>query len=141
MSDPGGGCTDSGISPPWRVRLPHVLVAVRLSGIGILLWLTDFLWRIEPGYVSQDVSAGNRLTLWKGGLQMIATSPLEGWGRGKSGDGFMHWFQPLDANEAYAGMVNSYLHVGVEYGLPVLLGVLVAFFTLVILSLNGGGFR
>jgi len=113
------------------------LAAVRLAGIALLLWLTGFLGRIDPGYVSQDASAGNRLVLWKGGLQMIATSPWKGWGAGESGAGFMQWFQPLEANEAYAGMVNSYLHVGVEYGLPVLLGVLLILGTMVILALPG----
>ena len=97
---------------------------VRLAGVAVLLLSTGFFARIDPGYVSQDASAGNRLTLWEGGLRMIAVSPLRGWGKGESGSGFMQWFQPLEAKEAYAGMVNSYLHVGVEYGLPVLGAVL-----------------
>ena len=115
--------------------------ALRLAGIAWLLWLTGFLGRIDPGYVSQDASAGNRLVLWKGGLQMISTSPLKGWGRGESGKGFMHWFQPLESQEAYAGMVNSYLHVGVEYGLPLLLGVLAVMGMLVILALPACDYR
>lgn len=109
-------------------------VAMRLLGIIILLLATGFFARIDPGYVSHDASAGNRLTLWKGGLQMIAASPWHGWGKGQSGSGFMHWFQPLDAKEAYAGMVNSYLHVGVEYGLPVLVMVLALALALVVIS-------
>jgi len=104
----------------------------------VLLVATGFFARIEPSYISQDASAGNRLTLWKGGLQMIAASPWRGWGEGKSGPEYMHWFQPLEAKEAYAGMVNSYLHVGVEHGLPVLVAVLAAGSALVALSLPGG---
>lgn len=95
-------------------------VFARLAMVAGLLVATGFFDRITPGYVVQDASAGNRLTLWRGGLQMIAVSPWTGWGVGQSGPAFMHWFQPLEANEAYLGMVNSYLHVGVERGLPIL---------------------
>lgn len=102
-------------------------VPVRLAMVVILLIVTGFFDRITPGYVVQDASAGNRLTLWRGGLQMISVSPWTGWGVGESGAAFMNWFQPLGANEAYLGMVNSYLHVAVERGLP----VLVVFLTLV----------
>jgi hypothetical protein len=101
-------------------RPSQCLFAVRIAGIGALLWGTEFLSRIEPEFISQDASAGNRLALWKGGVQMIAAAPWRGWGAGQAGSGFGHWFQNLDAHEKYAGMVNSYLHVGVEYGLPVL---------------------
>ncbi len=100
------------------------MISVRLIAVGVLLFATGFFSRIDPRFVSQDASAGNRLVLWKGGLQMIAASPWRGWGAGQSGSNFTHWFQPLAATERYGGMVNSYLHVGVEYGLPVLVAVL-----------------
>lgn len=93
---------------------------VRGIGVFVILTATGFLDRIEPSYVSSDASATNRLTLWKGGVQMIACEPWSGWGVGQSGPQFMHWFQPVDEEYAYAGMVNSYLHVGVERGLPFL---------------------
>jgi hypothetical protein len=86
-----------------------------------LLWGTGFFGRIDPGFVAQDASVGNRYVLWEGGLQMIWHKPLTGWGVGESGPQFMHWFQPVDASAKYAGMVNSYLHVGVERGLPFLI--------------------
>lgn len=95
----------------------------RLVAIGIMLFSTGFFSRVDPRFVSQDASAGNRLVLWKGGVQMIAESPWWGWGADQSGSGFAHWFQPLGATEVYAGMVNSYLHVGVERGLPLLAGL------------------
>jgi hypothetical protein len=102
------------------------LISMRLILTSVLLFTTGFFSRIAPQYVSQDASAGNRLTLWKGGLQMIAASPWHGWGAGQSGSSFAHWFQPLDATEKYGGMVNSYLHVAVEYGLPVLVAAMTA---------------
>lgn len=115
----------------WRIALMR---GVRVTSVGALLFATGFFSRIEPGFVSQDASAGNRLTLWKGGLQMIAEAPWGGWGEDQSGKGFMHWFQPLEANEQYAGMVNSYLHVGVEYGLPMLAVVMTLAVGLVMFS-------
>ena len=53
-------------------------LAVRIAGVVFLLLMTGFFSRIDPRYVSQDASAGNRLTLWKGGLQMITASPWDG---------------------------------------------------------------
>lgn len=123
--------------------------AMRMAGVrGVmviaLLLGSGFFSRIDPGYVVEDASAMNRLTLWKGGLQMIAASPWRGWGAGESGDGFMQWFQPLEADEAYAGMVNSYLHVGVERGLPVLgaaLSLVGALLAVVGFAIKGRGSR
>ena len=66
------------------------LVSVRLIAIGVILFATGFFSRIDPRFVSQDASAGNRLVLWKGGLQMIAASPWRGWGAGQSGSSFAH---------------------------------------------------
>ncbi|MCX6868802.1 MAG: O-antigen ligase family protein [Verrucomicrobia bacterium] len=110
------------------------LMVARLAGIGILLVATGFFSRIDPRFVAGDASAGNRLILWKGGLEMIAAAPWHGWGAGRSGSGFMHWFQPLESKQEYAGMVNSYLHVGVEYGLGVLAGAMTVMLALVVLA-------
>lgn len=107
-----------------------------LAVVALLGW-TGFFSRIDPGFVVADASATNRLTLWEGGMQMIAASPWAGWGADKSGTGFMHWFQPLDAHESYAGMVNSYLHVAVERGLPVLGAVLAIVLSLLVLAWIG----
>ncbi len=73
---------------------------------------------------TEDGSVVNRLALWRGGLEMIAAAPLTGWGAGESGRAYMNWFQDVDRDEGYATMVNSYLHVGVEHGLPILAAVL-----------------
>lgn len=107
---------------------------VRLACIGIMLFSTGFFARVDPRFVSQDASAGNRLVLWQGGVRMIAGAPWSGWGEGRSGIGFAHWFQPLEATERYAGMVNSYLHVGVERGLPLLAGIVAVAACLLLLS-------
>jgi hypothetical protein len=72
---------------------------------------------------TEDGSIYNRLALWRGGLEMIAAAPLHGWGAGESGRAYMNWFQDVNRTEGYTTMVNSYLHVGVEHGLPILVSV------------------
>lgn len=76
----------------------------------------------EPA--TEDGSVVNRLAIWRGGLKMIAAAPLTGWGAGESGRAYMNWFQDIDRHQTYTTIVNSYLHVAVEHGLPVLGGVL-----------------
>jgi hypothetical protein len=73
---------------------------------------------MAPEHLAEDRSSLNRLVLWRGGAELVAASPLRGWGWGQSGASFMHWTQPLDRSEGYLSMVNSYLTVAVEAGLP-----------------------
>jgi len=73
---------------------------------------------------AEDGSVVNRLALWRGGAAMIAAAPWNGWGAGESGRVYMNWFQDVDRDEGFSTMVNSFLHVGVEYGLGVLAAVL-----------------
>jgi len=68
-----------------------------------------------------DASILNRLDLWKGGLQLIDASPIVGWGKGNSGLAYMQWLQRPDATAGYGGMVNTYLHMTVEFGIPFLM--------------------
>lgn len=91
----------------------------RIIGLIGCLWGTSFFGRMEPSFIGHDQSVGNRIMLWKSGIRMIQVAPL-GWGGGMSGLEYMNWFQPLDHTEGYHSMVNSYLTVGVEFGLPVL---------------------
>lgn len=65
-----------------------------------------------------DGSSTNRLELWRGGLQLIASLPITGWGKGTSGLAFMQWLQNPSSTAGYGGMVNTYLHVAVEFGIP-----------------------
>lgn len=95
---------------PWLLRAGVVAVC--------LMW-TGFHERLAPEHVAEDRSSLNRLVLWQGGAELVAASPLRGWGWGESGAAFMHWTQPLERREGYLSMVNSYLTVAVEAGLPV----------------------
>ena len=95
----------------WRFWLPRLAV---LTAIFFATGLTRRFLIIETG----DASAGNRLKLWRGGLELVAVSPLAGWGRGNSGNAYMQWVQdPNQTTLYYNGMVNSYLHIAVEFGL------------------------
>jgi len=67
-----------------------------------------------------DRSVLNRLTLWTGGLKMIADRPLAGWGDGSAGLHYDNWYQDLSSHAFHGTMVNSYLNIAVERGLPVL---------------------
>ncbi|MFA5263180.1 MAG: O-antigen ligase family protein [Opitutaceae bacterium] len=95
---------------------------------------TGFTSRISGSYISADKAVGNRWELYQGGLQMIAAAPLSGWGEGESGRAYMNWFQDVERSEGFVTMVNSYLHIGVERGLPVLGVVLLGLFFLLILA-------
>jgi len=90
--------------------IPHLsLLLISALAIGV------FSRFIEIG---SDKSVANRLQLWAGGLCLINSSPLTGWGLGESGNAFRHWVQPYSSKELYGGMVNSFLHIAVEAGLP-----------------------
>lgn len=89
---------------------------IRGMVVAILVWWTGFAGRILPDFILKDDSVGNRVSLWRGGLQMAAVAPFDGWGKGESGRQFSHWYQDVNADERYLGMVNSYLHVAVEWG-------------------------
>src|SRR5690606_12442011 len=76
---------------------------LRLCLIGFIVVSVGFFDRIDPTFVAQDDSAGNRVPLWKGGLQMIASAPCTGWGVETSRAQYTQWFQPYDHTTRYAG--------------------------------------
>jgi hypothetical protein len=89
----------------------------RIVFVGILSIATGLAFRFAS-VVEGDGSAANRLKLWKGGCELIAAKPFVGWGKGASGSAFMNWVQDPNAKEGYGGMVNSYVHLAVEFGIP-----------------------
>jgi len=92
--------------------------------LGAVIFGTGFSTRLDFSLMATDGAVLNRLELWRTGLDMLAAAPWHGWGAGEAGRAFMNWFQPIHRTEGYATMVNSYLHVGVEFGVPVLSCVL-----------------
>lgn len=95
-----------------------VWLASRAVMCVIGLAIFSFGGRIAPAFLAHDNSIGNRFILWSGATRLIAAAPWTGWGVGESGNAFMQWVQPLDRPEQYRTMVNGFLHIGVERGLP-----------------------
>jgi hypothetical protein len=99
---------------PWRkqseVWLSLLLVAILAGGT---LW--NGLGSRTTEALGNDASVGNRVELWNSALQMAAEN-VRGFGTGKSGEQYMQWYQPLDRQEGYRTMVNSYLTFLVEQG-------------------------
>ncbi|MDR1281881.1 MAG: O-antigen ligase family protein [Opitutaceae bacterium] len=112
----------AGVPPASGSRLAFppgaIAFALRIAIAMTCLFASSFADRLTPAYTREDRSALNRVDLWKGGLELVADSPLHGWGRGQSGASFMHWTQQIGRDEGYLSMVNSYLTVAVEAGLP-----------------------
>jgi hypothetical protein len=113
----------------WAIRATILIACV--AGTGLFN-------RIDPNLLTSDASVTNRLELWRGGMEMIASSPWIGWGSGESGRAYMNWFQDLERSEPYSTMVNSYLHVSVEYGLIHFTGVLIGLFTILMIAWRSG---
>lgn len=99
---------------PWRKRsdvwLSVLLLAVLAGGA---MW--NGLGARTTEALGKDASVGNRVELWHGALQMAAEN-VHGFGTGKSGEQYMQWYQPLERQEGYRTMVNSYLTFLVEQG-------------------------
>jgi hypothetical protein len=112
----------------------RTLVAPCLSGVTCLV-LSLFIFpagnRMGAIVAGNDDSILNRLELWRAAGPMSFIKPLTGIGVGESGHFFSQWFQPDRLNYSYTGLLNSYLEIAVERGLPILAGVMALGFMLV----------
>ena len=106
-----------------KCRILGIALAKAVAVSAILLF-TGFANRISPEYIGNDGSTSGRIALWTGGLKMVAQAPVCGWGVDKSGEEYINWYQDFSDERKYAGMVNSYLHIAVERGLPALFAAL-----------------
>lgn len=106
-----------------KCRILGIALAKAIAVSAILLY-TGFANRISPEYIGNDGSTSGRIALWTGGLKMVAQAPVCGWGVDKSGEEYINWYQDFSDERKYAGMVNSYLLVAVERGLPALFAAL-----------------
>jgi O-antigen ligase len=96
----------------WDGRALLLRLAIAVTGV----MASGFHGRMLGGYVASDGSVLNRITLWRGGLEMLGAAPLGGWTPGSSGRQFSEWFQPVERSEAYLNLVNGILQLGVEWG-------------------------
>ena len=110
---------------PWRkdIRL-WLSVLLVCAMIGGTVW--SGLGSRSASALGDDRSVGNRIELWGSALQMAAENP-SGFGAGKSGEQYMQWYQPLEREQGYRTMVNSYLTFLVERGWFLWLGILAVF--------------
>lgn len=106
-----------------KCRILGIALTKTVAVSAILLY-TGFSNRISPEYIGNDGSTSGRIALWTGGLKMVAQAPVCGWGSDKSGEEYINWYQDFSDERKYAGMVNSYLHIAVERGLPALFAAL-----------------
>jgi hypothetical protein len=95
-----------------------VWFASRVLVLAFFSIANGFYERVSMGYMATDKSIGHRLELWLDGLKMVASAPVHGWGAGESGRAYMNWFQPISEHDRFVTMVNSYLHIATEYGVP-----------------------
>jgi O-Antigen ligase len=95
-----------------------------ISLVGMTFW--NGLGHRSSEALGQDASVGNRVELWHSALQMAAEN-LHGFGTGKSGEQYMQWYQPIERQESYRTMVNSYLTFLVEEGWLAALAALIVF--------------
>jgi O-Antigen ligase len=97
---------------PMRVEIGFSIPLVAALA-AIILW--SGLAARSTEALGKDASVGNRIELWSSALQMAAEN-IHGFGTGKSGEQYMQWYQPLERQEGYRTMVNSYLTFLVEQG-------------------------
>jgi len=84
----------------------------------VMAIVTQSGYRVVQGLGGEDDSVGNRLIVWKGGLEMIAENP-SGVGYGRSGDYFMQYYQPLGMQTGYKSLINTWLTGIAEWGITV----------------------
>lgn len=121
------------LSTDARERVPPVLISLVLFGVFLLINGSGL--RVVEGIGGNDESVGNRLIVWKGGLEMLAENP-SGVGYGRSGDIFMQYYQPEGMGTGYKSLVSTWLTLLVEHGAALSGGAL--FFFLFIWIFSGG---
>jgi len=112
-------------------------VGMRILVIGTIALFTVLGTRFAPDSLMNDRSGAIRLDLWKAGLRMLHLDPWSGWGAGQSGLQYMHWFQDPDDPKRVAGTIQSFLHIGVERGIPSMWLFTTGLFFLPLLSFFG----
>ena len=95
----------------WARYLLAPLACILATGLG---------GRFYDAVATGDLSVEHRFGFWAAGLRMLAASPWTGWGAGRISSAFPDWYEPPGHTEVGNSLVNSYLNLAVEHGLPVL---------------------
>jgi hypothetical protein len=128
-------CVFVGLMPRMKRDSWSLFFLSRLGIITILIMSSGLNRRFELGAAGEP-STFNRLDLWTGGLRLIHASPLWGWGKGNAGVAYMQWVQDPFSEVVHHGMVNSYLQLGVEFGLLSLILYLLVIIFMVLVALR-----
>lgn len=109
------------IHPEHPLRLPHFFprrrfAVIMIAVLGIAAISCGFMTRCVNTIPSPDRAMTNRVTLFQGGLKMLADNP-DGVGSGMSGMIYTAFYQPVESTLQYRTMVNSFLTFAVEYGI------------------------
>jgi hypothetical protein len=120
----------------WRLLLPLLVPFVLL----VTLTPSGFQ-RIRAVGDLQDASVGNRLVIWYNASGMI----LDKWAIGTQDDGepcgtqYCRWYQPLSqGHSSLRGLVNGYLTVMGDWGMPLAFFAFWAEFTILVCALHLG---
>lgn len=113
------GLLSWGVKGPSNWRGPAAIASLQMGTLAAAAWVVGFLQRVDPGHMAADASVTNRLEYWRHGIGLLTIRPWSGLGFRESGLAYMQWAQPVDSELRVSGMVNSYLELAVEFGLPV----------------------
>ena len=105
---------------------------VRLSLYFAAAFAGGLYARSNLAYVAEDRSVLNRIDVWKGACALVAYSPARGWGFANSGKMYVNWIQEHSTVHVYRGVMNVFLQLAVELGLPVALVALAAALTMIV---------
>ena len=121
------GCTAAGVLQSWRCKtgwqrlsslVPTVLF-VGLLAFGVPAGVT----RLAAVGDTRDLSIRNRLAVWRGAAMLTHEYPLRGVGE-RPGRLYTIFYQPLEKNESYNGMLGDFQTIASSHGLPLATGLL-----------------
>lgn len=97
-------------------RAAGALLFMRLVALGILVSGFGMLGRIDPRFVSNDMSSINRLELWSGCLRLISSRPFSTIGILEGGEALNQWVFPIGSNVVPQSMQNIVLDIAMGQG-------------------------
>ena len=95
---------------------------------GAAVWIGGFADRFTAKMFVEGQTSVSRLPIWAEVPKMVVAAPF-GWGVGQSGLAYMNWFQPLDRGHAVLGLISTHLTWLAEFGWPMRLAYMFAWFS------------
>lgn len=127
-----GRSTGQRLSDWWRSNSAFLYARVSVS---VVVVIASGLAKRFVDIAGGDSSASNRLFIWRDAAKLLAMRP-QGWGIGNASAAYLQWAQDPEKKFGVADMANSYLTVGVEFGVVPLCVLIVFFCTCFIISVK-----